>query len=334
MAVATPTHMTSECKLIRFTSIHPTQYMYKWFTIHVIDKEKLNKLSLPFRTRQNHPIENFPCRVYLVDFENNQRIRIWLNEQEVQVDKCADYMYEKYDTRRMQPCWVCKWVDINKNWLIDPSEEIDETTMNKPDFYRLHGDRQVAFGDGGQAFLTYPVWVHEHLPVSERCRKRLLNTLYQLNEQRKDFHPSPSPVEDIIDPDLLAFRPASTFDRNEWIARQKNQMVMSSYELRHFQRDLQDGAYNHLSEHEQLRNRYQWLPSEFVIDEKGKVDIKTPIHHLPVLSEYRQTYGDIAQIFHSMLPLFERLKLIKMNVNEEQRLQVIVKAQSYNLKAG
>jgi hypothetical protein len=35
-----------------------------------------------------------------------------------------------------------------------------------------------------------------------------------------------------------------------------------------------------------------------------------------------------------MLPMFEQLKLIKINANEVQRLQVIVKAQSYNLKAG
>jgi hypothetical protein len=35
-----------------------------------------------------------------------------------------------------------------------------------------------------------------------------------------------------------------------------------------------------------------------------------------------------------MLPMFAQMKLIKLNSNENQKLQVIVKAQSYNLKAG
>ncbi|CAF3335477.1 unnamed protein product [Rotaria sp. Silwood2] len=325
---------TNECELISFDSFHPTEYLYKWFTIHVTKEKFLNELSSSHPYRKTYPIEKFPCRVYLIDYEGNQRIRVWLNEQEVQVNKCSDYIYEKYDPDHMQSCWVCKWIDIDKNWLINPSEEIDEKIIDKPDFYRLHGDRNIGFGDGGQAFLVYPVWIHENLPVSELHRKRLLNTLYKLNEERKDFHPYPSPVEDIIDPDLLPFRPILTFDRNQWIAQRLKQLQTSEYELRQFKQYLDQRAYNDFSEHEKLRNTYQWLPSEFIIDKNGKVDIKTPIHHIPVLPEYRETYSDIAHIFHAMLPLFEQLKLIKMYNNEEQRLQVIVKAQSYNLKAG
>jgi hypothetical protein len=34
-----------------------------------------------------------------------------------------------------------------------------------------------------------------------------------------------------------------------------------------------------------------------------------------------------------MLPMFEQMKLINLNSNQEQTLQVIIKAQSYNLKA-
>ncbi len=244
-------------------------------------------------------------------------------------------MYDRCEPNRMQSCWVCKWIDVDKHWLIDLSEKIDGTTIDKPDFYRLHGDRQAEFGDGGEAFLVYPVWIHEQLPISESRRKRLLTVLQQLNEERQDFHPSPSPVEDIIDPDLLSCPPSPAFDRNQWIARRLNQLgPPDNRESRYFKRDIARGDYENLSEHEQLRDTYQWLPSEFVIDQHGKVDILTPIHHLPPLPQYRQTYGDIAHIFHAMLPMFEQLKLIKINTNKEQRLQVIVKAQSYNLKAG
>ncbi|CAF1190991.1 unnamed protein product [Adineta steineri] len=272
--------------------------------------------------------------MFLVDLEPCKRIRIWLNEREVEVDKCSDYMYEKYTKKRMKSCWVCKWINWNDDWLIDPNEIIDEITIDKPDFYRLHGDRQTYFGDGGGVFLIFPVWIHENLPVKQSCRERLLNVLYKLNEERQDFHPNPSPVEDIIDPDLLPYRPPSIFDRNKWIERQQRRRRHSPRREDRFKRDLARGGYDDLSEHEKLRDTYQWLPSEFVIDKNGKVDIRTPIIHLPELPEYRQSYDDIAKIFQAMLPMFEQMKLIKLNSNEEQKLQVIVKAQSYNLKSG
>ena len=331
MAASAATNNTNRDSFISINSIYLNEYIYKWFTIHITNEETLEKLRSPHQT---HSIEKYPCRVYLIDYEPSKCIRIWLNEEEAQINKCSDYMDDLCTQDKMQSCWVCKWVDIHNDWLIDPDEQIDETIIDKPDFYRLRGDRFIEFGDGGEAFLIYPVWIHEHLPVSESCRKRLLNILYQLNQERQDFHPSPSPVEDIIDPDLLSHRPSSTFDRNQWIARKKKQLEADERRSRQFIRDLNQNEYDDLSEHEQIRDRYHWLPSEFLIDKDGNVKIQTPIHHLPLLSEYEQSYDDIAHIFHAMLPMFEQMKLIKINSNEEERLQVIVKAQSYNLKAG
>lgn len=326
---------TVPCKLIPLKSCHPSQFLYRWLTIHVTDRDIIEELNSNRRCRRAHPIEQYPCRIFLVDFEESERIRICLTEQETYVNKCSDYMFGKYGLKQMQPCTVCKWVNIEDYWLIDPNEEIDETSIERPDIYRITGDRQAEFGDGGEAFLSYPVWIQEKLPVSESRRQRLLNIFYQLNDERKDFHASPSPVEDIIDPDLLSYPPLSTFDRDQWAARRIRQMQMpKDRELRYFKRDLAEGSYDNLSEHEKLRETYQWLPSEFVIDRNGKVDIQSPIHHLPPLSQYRQAYGDIAHIFHAMLPLFAKLKLIELDGNKEQRLQVIIKAQSYNLKAG
>jgi hypothetical protein len=57
--------------------------------------------------------------------------------------------------------------------------------------------------------------------LNHSYRERLLRVLYTLNEERQDFHTSPSPVEDIIDPDLLPYRQPSTFVRNDWIKRRK-----------------------------------------------------------------------------------------------------------------
>ncbi|CAF0913740.1 unnamed protein product [Adineta ricciae] len=335
MAATTTSSEENSSKFLPFNHFHPTEFLFKWITLEVFDEEILRTLRSDRRHRQTPQIEDYPCRVFLVDHEHDLRIRVWLKEQEAQVDTCSDYMYDTNDTNRMEPCWVCKWLDVDKNWMIDAEEVNNETTTPKPDFYRLHGDRYVQFGDGGSAFLAYPVWIHEQLPVSDSRRQRLTNTLYELNEKRQDHHPSPSPVEDIIDPDLLPYKPSPVFNRDRWIERRLKQLKKSDRVLRNFKRDLSRGDYNDLSEHEQIRNCYQWVPSEFVIDKDGKVDIVTPIHHLPVLTEYKHAYGDIARIFHAMLPMFEKLKLIKLNnIQEQQRLQVIVKAQSYNLKAG
>lgn len=320
--------------LISFDCFYPTEFLHRWVTLHVTDADVLKELRSNRRYRETPQIEDYPCRVYLVDHEDTQRIRVWLQQSEVQVDKCSDYMDENLERKPRQPCWVCKWLDVNENWMVDPKELSNEPKMDRPDFYRLHGDRPAEFGDGGYAFLAYPVWIHEQLPVEEKRRLRLLDVLYQLNEERKDCHTAPSPVEDIIDPDLLPCRPPPAFNRDQWIERRMKQLQTDERKTHKFKRDLNLGEYQNLSEHEKLRDSYQWLPAEFVIDTDGKVDIRTPIHHLPVLPEYKKTYGDIAHVFHAMLPLFEQLKLLKTKAATEQRLQVIVKAQSYNLKAG
>lgn len=327
-----------EDKLTSLAKFHPTTYQHQWIRLHVTDKELLTTLSSE-RTRasQTYPIEKFPCLIYTNDYdESANRIKVWLKEEETQVDKCSDYMNGNFSANKMQDCWVCKWIEIDPLWLVDLTEQIDETTIEKSDFYRLHGDRTVHYGDGGEDFLVYPVWIQEYLPISEKRRQRLLDVLHELNNQRQDFHESPSPVEDIIDPDLLISPPKTTFNRDQWIAQElKRKEAIGSREARQFKRDIIDGDYTDLSDHEKIRSTYQWLPSNFIIDDNGKVDILTPIHQLPLLAQYRETYGDIARIFHAMIPMFKKLKLIQDNTpNVKQRLQVIIKAQSYNLKAG
>lgn len=330
--------MATTNNLVSLESLHPTEYQYRWIRLHITDDYLIKTLSNP-RTRaaRTYPIERFPCLIYTTDYNgSNESIQVWLKEEEVRVEKCSDYINMKYDAKQMQDCWVCKWIPIDPLWLVDLSEEIDETTINKPDFYRLHGDREVRYGDGGEDFLVYPVWIQEQLPISRTRRQRLLDFFHELNNQRKDFHEHPSPVEDIIDPDLLVSPPKTSFNRNQWIANElKRKLIINSREGRQFQRDIKEDAYTDLSEHEKLRSTYQWLPTDFTIDENGRVDIVSPIHQLPLLPQNRQTYGDIARIFHAMIPMFKQLKVIRDDIpNVKQRLQVIIKVQSYNLQAG
>lgn len=330
----------NEDQLISLDSLHPTQYQYQWIALHITDIELREILSHErARTCRTYAIEKFPCLVYTIAYDDSnseKRIQVWLKEEETEIEKCSDYMIGKYSKDKMRECWVCKWITIDPLWMINLSEKIDENSIKKPDFYRIHGDRYVHFGDGGEGFLIYPVWIQEYLPISETRRQRLLNVFQELNNQRKDFHDHPSPVEDIIDPDLLTSPPQISFNRDQWIAKElQRRKTINERDARQFQRDISDGEYTDLSDHEKIRSTYQWLPSDFIIDDNGKVDIITPIHQLPLLEQYRQTYGDIARIFHAMIPMFKKLKLIQDNIpNVKQRLQVIIKAQSYNLKAG
>ncbi|CAF3325448.1 unnamed protein product [Rotaria socialis] len=329
-SASTPNYFEVKCdRLTPVSQFNLNDFINNWLSIHIENNEKLSILRSPRRT---HHIEEFPCLVYLVECHRYKRIRVWLKEREVKVEKCSDYMYERYSPDHMQSCWVCKWLEWDNDWLIG-MVNIDEKTIVKTNFYRLIGDRYVEYGDPGKSFLVYPVWVQDHLEVRERVREYLLDTLQTLNEERSDHHAIPSPVEDIIDPDLLACRPPS-FDRAKWIEHQLQQLQPFRRALRDFQRDLVDGEYDELSWHEQLRDTYQWLPSEFVIQTDGKVDIRKPILHLPMIPKYHRSYGAIAKIFHAMLPMFQQIKLISKGTIDEQRLQVIVKAQNYNMKAG
>ncbi|CAF3697679.1 unnamed protein product [Rotaria sp. Silwood1] len=57
--------------------------------------------------------------------------------------------------------------------------------------------------------VEYPIWQCDNVCGKKRMdiRYELLRTFHKLNKQRQDFHDYPSPVEDIIDPDLLVYQP-------------------------------------------------------------------------------------------------------------------------------
>lgn len=213
------------------------------------------------------------------------------------------------------------------------------TTKNisvEDSFYRLAEDYGCTYGDGGENFLQYPIWVNKTLKLSE-CRQRLVEALDKLNEQRKDYHDHPSPVEDIIDPDLLVCRPKQ-FNREKWIewCATEHSDLYDSWDGR-FETPEEKFAYeldNDVTEHIKLRSTYQWMPTEFVIERNGHVTIKTSIPQLERLPENEQFYQDIATVFQAMLPAFQKTEIVGKSAMPGHTLQVIVKAQSYNLKAG
>eukprot|EP01113_Clastostelium_recurvatum_P001134 TRINITY_DN10470_c0_g3_i1.p1 TRINITY_DN10470_c0_g3~~TRINITY_DN10470_c0_g3_i1.p1 ORF type:complete len:622 (+),score=111.44 TRINITY_DN10470_c0_g3_i1:136-1866(+) len=237
--------------------------------------------------------------------------------------------------------------------------------LHPPTIFRVHRDHKVKYGDGGRDNLFYPIWVTESLEgMKEFRRRRVVGALHQLCNQRQDYQ-LPRPVQDIIDPDLF---PQILPDYTTWLDsfKKRNKQALDK-------KDRGDEVYQQMREftrielHEnevplidRLRSTYQWVPSTFIIHPDRRVEIASPIHNLPVLPEYKQLYYDIAHIFSSMVPLFERLGVIKYdkqkgNVgngsgdgvdqnsgvpSDDQlhitttRLQVVVKAQSYLLEPG
>ena len=53
--------------------------------------------------------------------------------------------------------------------------------------------------------------------------------------------------------------------------------------------------------------------SVFQVD--GTVDIASPIHNLPVTAANRPLYNCIARVFQAMVPMFDRLHLIRKGVD-------------------
>jgi hypothetical protein len=81
---------------------------------------------------------------------------------------------------------------------------------------------------------------------------------------------------------------------------------------------------------EEIDGDYCWLPSEFDVDASGCVTIESYINNLD-RSQHPSLYLDIAQVFQTMLPLFEDITGLSLT---SKKLQVIVKAAYYFIPPG
>jgi hypothetical protein len=74
---------------IPMTGIDLYSLRYTWFSI---DNKNEQALSNFRGDKPTHPIGCYPCHVYLIECHSNERIRVWLQESEAQVDKFSDYI--------------------------------------------------------------------------------------------------------------------------------------------------------------------------------------------------------------------------------------------------
>jgi hypothetical protein len=247
-----------------------------------------------------------PCIIHIVEYEKYEKHRVkgWFKEYIINKDE-SNWRFDNDEYMKIaqerELCWVCRWFELKPTWIVKVLSEMESIEeRNLPVYYRLSGDwHECDSMNGIDVVLQYPVWINETLFLSEDrelCRQRLNDAFDHLNDERQDHHPYPSPVEDIVDPDLLLYSPPLSATPNT-----------------------------------SIRNAYQWIPSKFIVNnETNEVRIASPICHLENRNEI---YKDIAMIFSGMLTMFREIKPLGLRDGKTE-LQVIVKAQSYNMTGG
>ncbi|CAF4391542.1 unnamed protein product [Rotaria sp. Silwood2] len=228
-------------------------------------------------------------------------------------------------------------VSDEDEWL-KKTQDIADKCPKIPHYGRLFRpndffDKRATYGDGGELILKYPIWMFgalsKHISdVSTDVREELLEVFHKLNDERKDFHKYPLPVEDIVDPDLLVCKPIKP------LSPPPSPLPTTEDSEDEDKKDYDacnKWNFNSLT----LRGSYQWIPSEFrirhVASNNYDVHIETPISHLPMTEEYAQTYKNLEKVFSKLVPIFRRILSIN-NHDNDIRLQVIVKVQSYNIQ--
>eukprot|EP01113_Clastostelium_recurvatum_P037643 TRINITY_DN5528_c0_g1_i1.p1 TRINITY_DN5528_c0_g1~~TRINITY_DN5528_c0_g1_i1.p1 ORF type:complete len:633 (+),score=92.22 TRINITY_DN5528_c0_g1_i1:211-2109(+) len=275
-----------------------------------------------------------------------------------------DLVFSKYTIKQMHIVGARDRLPRNAEDVLNLEEaERYMEERGPPPFWRVLGDWPLYFGDGGEAGMMFPIWVHPNLSVDVDVRKRLLASFLSLNEQQKDKQHE-SPVEDIVDPDLCPMKLSDKFDMQSWVDRRCQQVVdsgraaPSNLPLPHgvrrwdepehivadidpnderdktmiplFRRSVLRGRYN-VSENIKLRSTYQWIPSQFMVYPDGHVEIDTPIHNL---ADVDGLYGDVAEVFAAMIPMWQAVGVIPDNMLEPRSLQVVVKVQCYCIAPG
>jgi len=69
-----------------------------------------------------------------------------------------------------------------------------------------------------------------------------------------------------------------------------------------------------------LREKYQWIPSEFLINRKTKdVQIVSRIHDLPAVKKNKKLYVCLLNVFKAMVPMFEKLNLFEQSKDNNKK---------------
>ena len=199
-------------------------------------------------------------------------------------------------------------------------------------FLKIGNDESVNL-NGYDCIIVSPLYFIKQLPLYTDVKTNITLQLNKLGDERKDWHED-CPVLDIIDPDLNPNYLSPTDMQALVDENRKKYLEERDYdevEEEEEQENISKGVLSKFPEALSLRSQYKWIPTEFLITKDLHVKLLGPIHNLPTTGN-SELYANIVKVFEAMLPGFQKLNLLKEN--EDTILQVVVKAQRYEIKPG
>ena len=159
------------------------------------------------------------------------------------------------------------------------------------------------------------VWEADH-EIDATTKTQLLECVKQfedLPESELDWHPgSNQQVLDLVHPSLYCFVNDLTHVTEDFIPLSETLTSMGSGSPYTVPEEKSSNISNHLNlyknvDHDySLSKKYQWLPSEFKVDNDGHVTIESYINNLHPI-KHKKLYGVIEKIFESFVPMFNKV---------------------------
>jgi hypothetical protein len=257
----------------------------------------------------------------LSELQKNSSLRLEKDERHSTIFQLS-WIYMSISTRSTKIELISSSQNNNKSQELlkdfKLTESLPELEAEDLYFRKIFGDRIVTYGDGGWILYLVPLYIEEELPLPLENRRKLVDLLSELGENRNDWNLR-APVMDIIDPDIW---PNYNFKFNlEQIIYDDTLKTAS----------LIKNLSNENSKFS-LRSQYAWYPTDITVLEGGKTArISGPFRHLR-LKGNTELYKHLMEVFLLMIPGFRKLNLI--NDHGDTTLQVVLKCQKYLIQPG
>jgi len=204
----------------------------------------------------------------------------------------------KYEVAYFEKFKLEEWdIKVPQDWKdcgnADQHIVMEQLMKQIPSFFRAASDRVVNYGDGGQSTLLYPIYWTPCLSLPSNTRNRLARELLLLSKARRDHH-SGVPVEDFVDPDLGPWVLGNPVTHRAHMLAALEEAQKRDPDSRKINANLRDlkkdvAQEQNILAYFNLREKYQWIPSEFLINRKTKdVQIVSRIHDLPAVKKNKK----------------------------------------------
>lgn len=206
--------------------------------------------------------------------------------------------------------------------------------------HKIFPDYCAKFGvdKEAEANLFYPVYFCNRLPVNESVRVELVRQLRAVDILRQDVQQN-GVVHDIVDPNLhgrlLTEKEQSQEIEglNDIIRKLCRSEIGPDGESDYvFDIDSDMSGQTEQQEVNTKRGRFQWVPSLLQCKYKGnewKANVLSGIAGVPDRAICPGFYDQIDCVVSNMLPLFEKIGLVRKDDTSPKELQIVFKVQEY-----